>query len=130
MIELLLTVLFGMALGTGLVWLFFRHLRQKLEAAFKEKYSETFQQTMIDLETGNLVPLTVEVDGEWYLCYNAVSNDFVCQGRDLKEICERFSLRFPNKSAAIYNGDEQAVQHLKQQLKDQNEDISSIRRTS
>ena len=45
-------------------------------------------------------------------------SDFVCQGRDLKEIRERFKLRFPDKDAAIYDGDQAAVTALKSQLKE------------
>jgi hypothetical protein len=68
------------------------------------------------LDSGQLIPVTVEVDQEQYFCYNAITKDFVCQGYTLKEIAERFSLRFPESKLAIYNGDETAVKLLKEQL--------------
>jgi hypothetical protein len=68
------------------------------------------------LDSGQLIPVTVEVDQEQYFCYNAITKDFVCQGHTLKEIAERFSLRFPESKLAIYNGDETAVKLLKEQL--------------
>jgi hypothetical protein len=68
------------------------------------------------LDSGQLIPVTVEVDQAQYFCYNAITKDFVCQGHTLKEIAERFSLRFPDSKLAIYNGDETAVKVLKEQL--------------
>ena len=68
------------------------------------------------LESGKLIPVTVEVDNNQYFCYNAITHDFVCQGHNLKEIVERFSLRFPQGKLAIYNGDENAVRVLKEEL--------------
>jgi 3'-phosphoadenosine 5'-phosphosulfate sulfotransferase len=69
-----------------------------------------------DLEQERLIPLTVEVDRDQYFCYNSVTKAFVCQGYSLKEIIEKFKLRYPDKSAAIYDGDEIAVRTLKSQL--------------
>ena len=81
------------------------------------------------LDEEKLIALTVEVDQNQYFCYNSLTSDFVCQGRDLKEIRERFRERYPDKDAAIYDGDESAVATLKSQLKDlkkQNENSISI----
>ena len=70
------------------------------------------------LDEEKLIALTIEVDHDQYFCYNSITKDFVCQGRDLKEIRERFKLRFPDKDAAIYDGDQAAVTALKSQLKE------------
>ena len=83
-----------------------------------------------ELESEQLIPLTIEVDGEQYLCYNSLTQDFVCQGVDLVEIVKRFKQRYPDKSAAIFDGDETAVYALKSQLKVLDENISGIRYTS
>lgn len=82
------------------------------------------------LETGKLIPVTVEVDQEQYFCYNAITKDFVCQGYSLTELAERFSLRFPESKLAIYNGDETAVKVLKEQLEKLYENRNSVGRTS
>lgn len=79
-----------------------------------------------DLDEERLIPLTVEVDQNQYFCYNTITKAFVCQGHNLKQIIERFKLRYPDKSAAIYDGDETAVRTLKSQLKDLDENRSSI----
>ncbi len=78
------------------------------------------------LESGQLIPVTVEVDQEQYFCYNAITKDFVCQGYTLKEIAERFSARFPESKLAIYNGDETAVKVLKEQLEKMYENRSGV----
>ena len=69
-----------------------------------------------ELERGDLIPLTVEVAGNTYLCYNSINKEFVCQGSDLDEIVQHFRARYPDKSASIYNGDTQAVETLRVQL--------------
>jgi hypothetical protein len=69
-----------------------------------------------ELERGDLIPLTVEVAGNTYLCYNSINKEFVCQGSDLDEIVQHFQARYPDKSASIYNGDTQAVETLRVQL--------------
>lgn len=73
---------------------------------------------------GNLILLTVEVDHNQYLCYNAVTQEFVCQGVDITEIAQRFSARFPDKTVAIFNGDTTAVATLKQQFRTRHENLN------
>ena len=120
-----------MSIGQVLMWISLAILAfnllvlwwvRRIEARIVEELGEIAQ----DLEAENLIALTVEVDGDQFLCYNAQSMTFVCQGRDLEEIRERFRQRYPSKSAAIYNGDESAVEVLKKQLKELNENSRSI----
>jgi hypothetical protein len=103
---------------TLLGWVLKRRVESDLNAVSKE------------LESEQLIPLTIDVDGDQYLCYNSLTQDFVCQGVNLVEIVKRFKQRYPDKSAAIYNGDETAVRTLKSQLKELDESSSSIRYTS
>jgi len=120
-----------MSIGQVLMWLslvvmvfnlLVLWLARRIEARLTEELGEIAQ----DLEAEKLIALTVEVDGDQFLCYNAQTMSFVCQGRNLEEIRERFRQRYPQKSAAIYNGDESAVKTLKQQLKELNENSRSI----
>jgi hypothetical protein len=87
-------------------------------------------QVVRDLDQEQLIPLTVEVDQDQYFCYNSITKAFVCQGYNLKEIVERFRQLYPDKSAAIYDGDETAVRILKSQLKELGENFSSVGRAS
>ena len=120
-----------MSIGQVLMWISLAVLAfnllvlwwvRRIEARIVEELGEIAQ----DLEAEKLIALTVEVDGDQFLCYNAQSMVFVCQGRDLEEIRERFRQRYPSKSAAIYNGDESAVEVLKKQLKELNENSRSV----
>ena len=92
------------------------------------RYLESRQVDSVvhDLDQERLIPLTVEVDQNQYFCYNSITKAFVCQGHSLKEIIDRFKQRYPEKAAAIYDGDETAVRTLKAQLKDLDENRSSI----
>jgi len=102
----LLTSLVLMILGMVVRWYLERRIGQELNSVGQA------------LDTEKLIALTVEVENNQYFCYNSLTNDFICQGSDLKEIRERFRARYPDKDAAIYDGDESAVATLKSQLKE------------
>jgi hypothetical protein len=104
-------------------------LKAWLMYKFEQHISEELTSVGQALDEERLIALTVEVDQDQYFCYNSITKDFVCQGSDLKEIRERFRARYPDKDAAIYDGDETAVATLKLQLKDlkkQNENSIGI----
>lgn len=65
-----------------------------------------------------IIPLKIEVDNNQFLCYNMLTQQFVCQGSNVQEIIERFQQRFPGFDATLNSGDEQALSTLRQQLKD------------
>ena len=117
----------------GIGWLIFSIVLSVLEFLLRRHIERSMEQELTGvgqaLDEERLIALTVEVDNNQYFCYNSVTNDFVCQGQDLKEIRERFRARYPNKDAAIYDGDETAVATLKSQLKElkkQNENSIGI----
>ena len=116
-------------------WTVFGYIIAKIVAGWIEEriqshLEQDLEEVMDELELEKLIPLTVEVAGDQYLCYNSITQEFVCQGVNLVEIVKRFKQRYPEKSAAIYNGDETAVRTLKSQLKELDENSSSIRYTS
>ena len=116
-------------------WTVFGYIIAKIIAGWIEErirshLEQDLDEVMSELELEKLIPLTVEVAGDQYLCYNSITQEFVCQGVNLVEIVKRFKQRYPEKSAAIYNGDETAVRTLKSQLKELDENSSSIRYTS
>ena len=110
-----------------LVWCFISYLLARMLTAWLLNYLTRELRKEVDdivhkLDSGKLIPVTVEVDQNQYFCYNAITNDFVCQGYTLKEIAERFNLRFPESKLAIHNGDEIAVKVLKEQMEKMYED--------
>ena len=118
-------------LVNGVVIMILIHVGLNLIAwMVKRRVDSDLVEVSNDLELERLIPLTVEVVDNQYFCYNSITQDFVCQGVNLVEIVKRFKQRYPEKSAAIYNGDETAVRTLKSQLKELDENSSSIRYTS
>jgi hypothetical protein len=101
-------VLLGILVWFVFTWVVSRYLQREIGAIVK------------DIEQEYLIPLTVEGDHNQYFCYNSVTKEFVCQGQSVEEIVKRFKLRYPDKSAAIYDGDETAVRTLQSQLKELN----------
>ena len=121
-LETILTAMFtGVGFGVILfllfVWVVSRRIRIQIESELST--------TMKNLAHERLIALTVEIDNNQYFCYNALTKDFVCQGYSLKEIIERFRLRYPNKAAAIYDGDETAVKTLRNQMEELDENLFS-----
>ena len=121
-LETILTAMFtGVGFGVVLFLLFVWILSRRIQIRFESELSTT----MKNLAQERLIALTVEIDNNQYFCYNALTKDFVCQGYSLKEIIERFRLRFPNKAAAIYDGDETAVRTLRNQMEELDENLFS-----
>jgi hypothetical protein len=117
----------------GIGWLIFSIALNLLEFLLRQHIERSMESELTGvgqaLDEERLIALTVEVDHDQYFCYNSITKDFVCQGSDLKEIRERFRARYPDKDAAIYDGDESAVATLKSQLKElkkQNENSIGI----
>ena len=122
-LETILTAMFtGVGFGVILFLLFVWVVSRRIRIQFESELSTT----MKNLAHERLIALTVEIDNNQYFCYNALTKDFVCQGYSLKEIIERFRLRFPDKAAAIYDGDETAVQTLRSQMKELDENSVMI----
>jgi hypothetical protein len=96
----------------------------------KRRVASELEEVSKDLEFERLIPLTIEVVDHQYFCYNSITQDFVCQGENLLEIVKKFKQRYPDKAAAIFDGDETAVRTLKSQLKELDENSSGIRYTS
>ena len=62
-----------------------------------------------------IVPLRVEeVDGMIY-GWHASTQEFVCQGRDARELGRNFSMRFPAQLASVVEGPEELLTRLRAQ---------------
>jgi hypothetical protein len=117
----------------GIGWLIFSIALSVLEFLLRRHIERSMESELTGvgqaLDEERLIALTVEIDHDQYFCYNSITKDFVCQGSDLTEIRKRFRERYPDKDAAIYDGDQTAVATLKlqlQELKKQNENSISI----
>jgi hypothetical protein len=108
---------FGVIVFLLFVWIISRRIQFRVDSEISGIVEKLAQD--------RLIALTVEIDNNQYFCYNALTKDFVCQGYSLKEIIERFRLRYPDKAAAIYDGDETAVKTLRNQMEELDENLFS-----
>ena len=98
-------------------------IRQSLKEALNQEADKpNIEDQVIE---GKIIPLTIEVQNDLYYCYNSNTNQFVCQGSDVEEIIQCFNKRFPGLDAALESGDEQALNTLRQQLKQIHENNSN-----
>jgi|TARA_R110000868_G_scaffold259682_1_gene517910 hypothetical protein len=66
----------------------------------------------VEEEMQNVMLLDVEkVDGQ-YLCYDSVTGAFVCQGKDIPEIDQRFHARYPGMKALLSKADSDTIVSL------------------
>ncbi len=73
--------------------------------------SRKIQQDISKLETqvaedlkdlmSKVVFLRTETHNDLILAYNAMTNDFVCQGKDMEELNKNFGLRYPTARGVI-----------------------------
>lgn len=128
LVDLILSFVVGFVTAIMFVsWLVVRwahRIRTSLEEALKEETAEPSIKDQVI--AGKIIPLKVEVDQDQYLCYNHLTNQFVCQGSNVQEIIDRFKQRFPGLNAALESGDETALKTLRQQLKEHRENNNSI----
>ena len=105
-----------------LAWLLMRWLDLR-SADFLRERQKILEQRLMQQP----VQLSVEQMGDTLYCWDIVSNDFVCQGRDITELRKNFALRYPDRNAAIAQAPEELVSQLKTQLQNlkQNENLSS-----
>ena len=126
--ELFLAFIAGMGVAVWIMAVFVRRWVERLQKLLQEALAEEAGNSPDDkIEiTDKIVPLTVEVENNLYYCYNSNTNQFVCQGADVKEITDQFRQRFPGLNAFFNSGDEAALAALRQQLKDNRENSNSI----
>jgi hypothetical protein len=117
--DILFNIVLGYVVARLVLWMFVKHMEAKLEVELHSLADRIVNEF--------LILATVEVDGNQYLCYNSNTNEFICQGVDLREIAVNFAARFPAKKLAIHNGDATAVETLNKQMEElKNENSSSV----
>ena len=133
LVDLILAFVAGMGVAVWLMAYLVRRwvdrLRKMLEEAMAEE-SKSEPSIQDQVSAGKIIPLTIEVENNLYYCYNSNTNQFICQGSDVKEITEKFQQRFPGLNAFFNSGDEQALKTLRQQLKENRENSNSVGHSS
>jgi len=106
MIDFIIPVFVGVVLGVMILQVIniYRAWREFNEPASDV---EEFVDKMVKQK---LIILDIEaVDGQ-FMCYNSLTKEFVCMGRNMTEVQERFRQRYPHKEAALIKEDPVAQQ--------------------
>jgi len=96
-LDLILAIVIGFALG---FWMYTRALERKLDEVEDEVC------TMLN----KLIFLQIENHTNSVFAYNFITNEFVCQGKDLEDLKLSFGKRFPKSTGVIVEPDKKNVQ--------------------
>jgi hypothetical protein len=87
---------------------FYRAWREFRSTA--DELSKEIDEFVDKLDKQQLIILEVESVMGQFMCYNTLTKEFVCMGRNMDEVQERFRQRYPHKEAAIVKEDPVAQQ--------------------
>ena len=119
--EFVIGLVLGMLIATlAIRWMAQQAIAKILDQIEQEKESETDNQLRVD----------VEFEQNIYFLYNSDDGSFVAQGTDLLNLRDNLRQRFPDRTITIVKGNATAMEQLKQQLKDFNENSRSVGSTS
>jgi hypothetical protein len=106
MIDFIIPVFVGIVLGVMILQVIniYRAWREFNES---DREAEEFVDKMVKQQ---LIILDVEAVDEQFMCYNSLTKEFVCMGRNMTEVQERFRQRYPHKEAALIKEDPVAQQ--------------------
>ena len=122
MLDFLVPVVIGIVIGWVMVFLIQSVQTVNQALAIPPETQDTLEK----LANETLIILEVEPVNDQFLCYNYFTKEFVCTGRNIEEIRDRFHQRYPNKDAAVAKGNPDALRILKQQLEVLHENRTSI----
>ena len=107
MLEFLLGVVVGAgALYVGAVWT----IRRMISKAIAEDAAEQREEDLV-------IRACVEEHNGVFYFYNEKNDEFLIQGRDIKELIAHLESRRPGTTVHVVRGDEAAIAQLKAQLK-------------
>ncbi len=97
------TILIVLVLFMVLLWA----VGQKL----KRHIAEVEAQMVTDVKTlfDKIIFMRTETHNDIIFAYNAVTNDFVCQGKDMEELNKNFGLRFPGSKGVLIKPESEEV---------------------
>ena len=110
--DTLITLALGVALGIGLSLLYIAY-RIKLVMNSLDNYIEEAINTV----ASTFMKLVIEKDNDIYYCYKKEDRQFVCQGPDIESLLETFKQQYPDQTAVIAEGTDQAIiEEFKQKI--------------
>ena len=110
MIDFIIPVFVGAVLGVMILQVINLYRAWREVNSISDDLSKELDEFVDKLEKQKLIILEVEaVDGQ-FMCYNTLTKEFVCMGRNMAEVQERFQQRYPQKEAALIKEDPVAQQ--------------------
>ena len=106
MIDFIIPVFVGIVLGVMILQVI------NIYQAWRE-FNETdheVEEFVDKMVKQKLIILDVEAVDKQFMCYNSLTKEFVCMGRNMEEVQERFRQRYPHKEAALIKEDPVAQQ--------------------
>jgi len=116
--DILLYIALGICIG---VWLFYFTLKliiRRLLARIENDLEEALEKHQEE----KTIPCRVELHNAMFFVYNNETNEFMAQGKDLKELREHIKFRWADKKVSVVAGEENVLDQLRAQL---NESSSS-----
>ena len=98
--------LLGIVIGAAAIYLLGGWLVRRLIAKMEQKVSSAEQTNLI------IRARVEQIDNQFYI-YNMDKNEFLVQGRNMKELVNNLELRKPGAVIGVVDGDEQAIQNLR-----------------
>lgn len=109
----------GMLVATLII----RHLaRTAIEKILKQLEDEEESQSPAKEQ----LRVDVEFEQNIYFLYNSDDGSFIAQGKDVFDLRDNLKKRFPDRIITIVKGNATAMENLKQQLKDFDENSRSV----
>lgn len=100
--EFILGIVAGtLALWLLAVWTVHRYLNKIQQAVDARRQQDLLIRARVE-----------QIDNQFYI-YNMDKNEFLVQGRTMKELVDNLELRKPGAVIGVVDGDEQAIQNLK-----------------
>ena len=100
--EFILGIVVGtMALWLLAVWTVHRYLDKIQQAVDARRQQDLIIRARVE-----------QIDSQFYI-YNIDKNEFLVQGRNMKELIDNLELRKPGAVIGVVDGDDQAIQNLK-----------------
>ena len=110
--NIVVGLLIGVGITVGAISLYIWHLMNRFEREIHQRVHEAVGQVK-----QALLPVIVEQEGDEIFVYSEADRQFLVQGKDARELRERFDQRFPDRIAIMAGGEEQLVERLKAELK-------------
>ena len=110
MIDFIIPVFVGVVIGVMILQVINIYRAWREFKSQEDDESRKLDELVDKLENQKLIFLEVEaVDGQ-FLCYNTLTKEFVCMGRNMTEVTKRFQQRYPHKEAYLIKEDPVAQQ--------------------